>query len=169
MHAGETYRTALPLHQEMAVGPHKMLDDVKRQLWLTFLVYPLKGTAGRQDNFDAQVLKPALDSVERGLYSKLKQHYFCFASHFQDREQAGSLANEAAFWLAWMESLRERIAKLRTQATISDNGTPLSAQQCILQCAQFLVGLQFFGGLGQQGNILDTTPNFYSSTNNATQ
>mgnify|MGYP006876467845 CR=1 FL=1 len=58
MHAGETYRTALPLHQEMAVGPHKMLDDVKRQLWLTFLVYPLKGTAGRQDDFDAQVLKP---------------------------------------------------------------------------------------------------------------
>lgn len=167
MHAGETYRTALPLHQEMAVGPHKMLDDMKRQLWLTFLVYPLKGTAGRQDDFDAQVLKPALDSVEPGLYSKLKQHYFCFASHFQERDQAGSFTKEAAFWLAWMKTVRGRIVELKAGASTHNIRTPLSAQQCILQCAQFLVGLPF--GFGSRATFSTLTHNFYSSTNDATQ
>lgn len=101
----------MPFDLVLLLGPHKKLDDLKRQLWLTFLVHPLGAADNKDHHFDANQLQSVLDSIKSGLYQELKQRYLDFASHLEAFEEAGNLATEAGFWRAWMQSLQGAIQK----------------------------------------------------------
>ncbi|KWU41079.1 hypothetical protein RHOSPDRAFT_27864, partial [Rhodotorula sp. JG-1b] len=107
-------------HQTREDPPHQqdILSNLQYQLWLTIFIYPLGPAFGDNLCPSAEMVERKLDSVQSGLYSKLQDCYSPFASHFQEAEQTGNLINEAAFWLAWMRSLRRHIFRVREQTTI---------------------------------------------------
>lgn len=123
------------LHQEDVHDMHDVLGNLQHQLWLTVFIYPLG------DNLypERSLVERKLDSVQSGLHSKLQDCYSRFAFHFQDAERAGTLINEAAFWLGWMRSLRQHLIRIRERTTNIPNDQASLATWRTQCAANFLV------------------------------
>lgn len=95
-----------------------MLNTLRRELWLTLMVFPLEPAHFEDERFDSQVLQRRLDAAQPELYLHLKQYYFHFVSHLEHLEEAGQLEGEGPVWANRLLALRGHILTHPSRGTL---------------------------------------------------
>lgn len=122
---------------------HSMLNTLRRELWLTLMVFPLEPAHVEDERFDFQVLQHRLDAVQPELYLHLKKHYLCFADHLEKLKEAGKLEEEGPVWANRLLALRGHILHEQEAWTTHPSRGTLGAWPTV-DAAHWLVSLPHF-------------------------
>lgn len=122
---------------------HSMLNTLRRELWLTLMVFPLEPAHVEDERFDSQVLQHRLDAVQPELYLHLKGHYLCFADHLEKLKEAGKLEEEGPVWANRLLALRGHILHEQEAWTTHPSRGTLGAWPTV-DAAHWLVSLPHF-------------------------